>query len=591
MFNHMYGSPFPTINPRVRYKTALERAGFDVNYNGNPNRLQTSSSLQGIGRKNASMGNIILEPPKRSPSRVNSLPENRIRPVQSQPVIPPSPVEVRDRSFSLSSQQHQHQQQRLRRSPPAPAPPPAPASPPAASTDVPPAPVATEFQADPVEKSYNLLTRDDTASTIDQSADTSKFSSQEIPRDTDSSRVSDPVSRPLTKEFSPYGDAQSITPASMPTPEEDEGADNFSINIEPEPELQVSLGSHSNSSGYKGDLAAQEEEEEEVDEVPPLNLRTPARRGSNKSSLSNQDLSEKPGVKRANSQVEKLIAQLDDVSLSKTAQLSSVPEQSLTPLQTNLNDRRMKNSSAYMSGYKLPSVSPIKEQSIIQEDIPSELTFPMTADTPIFYNFQKNVQTEFTPQVEDSPQLEPSKLMQVPPPRSQEREPVEPTPDLEFKYPPGTGPCRRCGIEPTGKRMYSKKDNELSGQWHRDCFRCLICNIRFNKKVPCYILNDKPYCRRHYHEENSSICQTCREFIEGECVENDRVERFHINCLLCILCRQPITSDYFIFNGHLPLCSNHDVESLPSELLDIDPSSISKRRTILVDFSSNSTYI
>lgn len=75
------------------------------------------------------------------------------------------------------------------------------------------------------------------------------------------------------------------------------------------------------------------------------------------------------------------------------------------------------------------------------------------------------------------------------------------TEPIEFKYPPGEGPCRACGLEVTGKRMFSKKENELSGQWHRECFKCIECGIKFNKHVPCYILGDEPYCQKHYHEE------------------------------------------------------------------------------------------
>nr|CAI6608132.1 AIF_HP1_G0030830.mRNA.1.CDS.1 [Saccharomyces cerevisiae] len=71
------------------------------------------------------------------------------------------------------------------------------------------------------------------------------------------------------------------------------------------------------------------------------------------------------------------------------------------------------------------------------------------------------------------------------------------TEPIEFKYPPGEGPCRACGLEVTGKRMFSKKENELSGQWHRECFKCIECGIKFNKHVPCYILGDEPYCQKH----------------------------------------------------------------------------------------------
>lgn len=583
MFNHIYGSPFPTINPQVRYKTALERAGFEVNYNNNT--FLKPPSIRGIGRRNVSTGSLneLTEPPKRSPSRVISLPENRTAVPQRQPIVPLSAAKRTDTGYGGPSPppQQQHQQQRSRPPPPTQSQQVSASLPPSAAKAAPQMapqrPPEQSFQTDPIEKSFMLLTRNDTVSTVDQSINTSRFSSQEFPRDTDSSRASDQSSRPLTKEFAPRIEVKSNASDSAPSDNEDN--DNSSVNIEPEPELQVSL-----ESGSKKEATS---EQDHADEVSPLRVISPPRQ-INKPSHYSHHLSQNPELSAANAQVEKLIAQLDDVSLSKSAQLTNVPkESSLPPLQTNLGNNKLKNSSAYMSGFRPSSISPPIEQSITSDGVPNEVDSPMTADTPMFYNFQKTVQSEFTPQMESPLQIESSKLMQVPPSSKSQERAIDPIPDLEFKYPPGTGPCRKCGVEPTGKRIYSKKDNELSGQWHRDCFRCLTCNIRFNKSVPCYILEDKPYCRQHYHEENSSICQTCREFIEGECVENDRRERFHINCLVCFLCREPITNDYFIFNGELPLCSNHNVESLPSELLETDPSNISKRRTILVNFSKD----
>lgn len=157
------------------------------------------------------------------------------------------------------------------------------------------------------------------------------------------------------------------------------------------------------------------------------------------------------------------------------------------------------------------------------------------------------------------------------------------------KYPQGEGPCRLCGLEVTEKGIFSKKDNELSGQWHRSCFRCLKCGVKFSKQTPCYILDDKPYCQQHYHEENNSICQICNGFIEGECLENDRGERFHVNCLTCFLCKTPIASDYFIYNEELPLCGHHDMEALVGEdSMDLGgKGNLSKRRTRLINFSQS----
>ena len=49
MQGSIYSSPFPALNPRVRYKTALERAGFDVNFHGRE-RSPTVKSAGGSPR-------------------------------------------------------------------------------------------------------------------------------------------------------------------------------------------------------------------------------------------------------------------------------------------------------------------------------------------------------------------------------------------------------------------------------------------------------------------------------------------------------------------------------------------------------------
>ncbi|AET39111.1 Pxl1p Ecym_4029 [Eremothecium cymbalariae DBVPG len=163
------------------------------------------------------------------------------------------------------------------------------------------------------------------------------------------------------------------------------------------------------------------------------------------------------------------------------------------------------------------------------------------------------------------------------------------------KHKPGEGPCRSCGLGIKGKGIYSKKEGELSGQWHRECFRCISCNLKFKKHNPCYILDDETYCRQHYHEANNSICRVCHDFIEGECLENDKGETFHINCLTCYICHRRIQEDYYIYNDQLPLCANHDMDALLKNGISgtvpgLRPdgleatNTLSKRRTRLINF-------
>lgn len=210
-----------------------------------------------------------------------------------------------------------------------------------------------------------------------------------------------------------------------------------------------------------------------------------------------------------------------------------------------------------------------------------------TSQTPTFY-MQKNLVDESNPNMpfDSNTNFYTDSTTQLP-------AIIEPEPSV--KYPPGEGPCRTCGLAIEGKRIFSKNDNELSGQWHRKCFHCIQCQVIFNKKTPCYILNDNPYCQQHYHEANGSICLICHKFIEGECLENDKKERFHVDCLTCFLCKQLITDDYFIFNGEIPLCTNHDMEQLLQDGLTVSNNSLSpnrentlaKRRTRIINFNDN----
>lgn len=128
----------------------------------------------------------------------------------------------------------------------------------------------------------------------------------------------------------------------------------------------------------------------------------------------------------------------------------------------------------------------------------------------------------------------------------------------EFKYPSGSGPCRKCKetIQPNAKgpmkSIYSKT-GELTGQWHRKCFTCSYqdCHIQFNKTTPCYVLDDEAYCNHHYHILNNTLCDSCRIGIEGECIENELQQKWHLHCLKCLQCNKGINSDYYLINDSI----------------------------------------
>ncbi|SCU84371.1 LADA_0D01332g1_1 [Lachancea dasiensis] len=377
------------------------------------------------------------------------------------------------------------------------------------------------------------------------------------------------------------------------------------------PELTMTSGTQEKVGEHKPQEQGEEEEEEEEEEFDPSSTLT------------------------SSHQVERLLAQLNDVSLNRN--LTVGKRDPFTP-----SDGRFKKSSAYLSGFIPPDtqrhealpevVSDMHFQSqtlqVKDEDRAGragELS-PDSDSTPRFYKFRENVNPEasddqrFTPEPQSSdildatkpsnrlldalrsPVIEPLQMHRISSPTSGDPKPVSDTPTgdshdhqpsnalahaLEFQHPPGQGPCRACGLAVTSKSIYSKKDNELSGQWHRPCFKCIKCDLKFSKHTPCYILNDQPYCQLHYHITNNSICGICQGFIEGECLENDRQERYHLRCLTCFRCGDYIREDYYLFNNDLPLCHNHDTEELKKEVVDKlgRSTTISKRRTRLLNFN------
>lgn len=90
-------------------------------------------------------------------------------------------------------------------------------------------------------------------------------------------------------------------------------------------------------------------------------------------------------------------------------------------------------------------------------------------------------------------------------------------------------PCQGCK-KPIVGRSISSKDGKLLGKWHKQCFICTTCASPF-PNGEFYVFKNKPFCARHYHAQNNSLCMHCGEIIEGECIaSNDSNERFHITC-------------------------------------------------------------
>ena len=103
---------------------------------------------------------------------------------------------------------------------------------------------------------------------------------------------------------------------------------------------------------------------------------------------------------------------------------------------------------------------------------------------------------------------------------------------------PGTankGQCRGCGEIIQGKSV-SSADGRLTGRYHKQCFVCKTCREPF-QTADFYVLENNPYCARHYHQLNGSLCKTCDRGIEGQYLETEVKQKFHPHCFTCLVRR------------------------------------------------------
>lgn len=106
-----------------------------------------------------------------------------------------------------------------------------------------------------------------------------------------------------------------------------------------------------------------------------------------------------------------------------------------------------------------------------------------------------------------------------------------PAPHSRQPKKPSKGNCRGCGELIHGKSV-SSADGRLTGRYHKQCFVCSTCKDPF-QTADFYILEDQPYCARHYHLLNNSICTECDVGIEGQYLETELKQKFHPKCFTC----------------------------------------------------------
>ena len=146
--------------------------------------------------------------------------------------------------------------------------------------------------------------------------------------------------------------------------------------------------------------------------------------------------------------------------------------------------------------------------------------------------------------------------------------PVSPSRLPHRPRPLDKGPCRGCGELIRGKSI-SSADGRLTGKYHKGCFVCKTCNNAF-QTVDFYVIQNHPYCGRHYHELNNSLCQGCDRGIEGQYLETEMRRKFHSYCFTCQDCHRILRDDYYEWNGRT-LCEQHAFKAAqqPSSALGI----------------------
>lgn len=120
--------------------------------------------------------------------------------------------------------------------------------------------------------------------------------------------------------------------------------------------------------------------------------------------------------------------------------------------------------------------------------------------------------------------------------------------------------CRKCNLS-VEKGAVKSSDGALRGVFHRSCFSCAACEAPFTDGS-FYVFNNQPYCSRHYHRLNGSLCRECETGIEGDCRQTDTGDRFHPRCFSCQYTSksgnecQEMLADYYVVGGQR-LCERH----------------------------------
>lgn len=112
------------------------------------------------------------------------------------------------------------------------------------------------------------------------------------------------------------------------------------------------------------------------------------------------------------------------------------------------------------------------------------------------------------------------------------------------RRPTDKGKCRGCNLPIKGKSV-SSADGRLTGRYHKGCFVCKTCQEPF-KTTDFYVHGNEPYCARHYHKINGSLCKGCDGGIEGEYLEDEGGAKWHSGCFGCSVSSLEILSFFIL---------------------------------------------
>ncbi|PVU99168.1 hypothetical protein BB559_000936 [Furculomyces boomerangus] len=85
--------------------------------------------------------------------------------------------------------------------------------------------------------------------------------------------------------------------------------------------------------------------------------------------------------------------------------------------------------------------------------------------------------------------------------------------------------CNKCNLQITLGDMVTL----LGKEYHSSCFTCTTCRLPFDNDV-CFDYKNEPFCERHWHSKNGTICNVCDGIIKGKCVLIDGI-KYHPDCV------------------------------------------------------------